>query len=312
MNKTQIRAIAGAGAILLLLVGLGALGVTDSFSILALPFTLLSKFLRFLSISGKFGNIVAIILYLIVGLLPLLFLKKRKWKIEDILLPMCSLSILYTLYYLINPALKPMILAGDIGNEILSEAIYSILITWIVIKLIRQSTNTDTSQVYQALRVFLLLCSMLYFIAIIVSFGDFLAAVKSIQTANTMDELNLFPTYIFVFLNFGITAVECALDAFIIILATKLIQEIQKEPYSVACHLASNRISIWCRRALVIISLSNTILIIGQILFASFLHNINIQLHIPITSIVMVFALLALTTLLGQGKQLKEDNDLFI
>ena len=281
--------------------------------IFALPFLWISKGLRILSLSGTGGNIVAIALYILLSVLPFLFCLKEKWTAENWLLPLTSAAILYCLYYVINPALRPIVLHGESGTLILCGSVWSLLFAWAIIRLLRRCDNADVSGIYQALRIFLTFCAIgCICLGLGIGFYNFLTEIKTVQESNTMPGLNLIPTYIFQFMIFATAAFEYILDALLLYHSIGLLRELEKDPYSENSYKAAKCTATRCKHALCIIVLSYAGLNLAQVLLAGILHNLRVQLRLPIFSIVLVFALLVLSHLLNTGKQLKEDNDLFI
>ena len=115
MKKLLLFICLGA-AVLLLVLGGELLGLEGILSLLCLPFVLCARGLRWLSLSGSAGNIVAILLLILMGLCPLLLKLRQKWTAADLLLVLTCISIWAAEYYLINPALLPVALSGRIGQ----------------------------------------------------------------------------------------------------------------------------------------------------------------------------------------------------
>ena len=286
--------------------------VSGGLTALALPFTLLGKGLRLLSLSGTVGNIAAIILYLAVALLPLLFKLRKSWNTEDVLLVVCSALLLYVVYYMINPALRPMILQNSVGDLILSGVVYSTLLSWAVIKLLQRCDSMENTDIFRALQIFLAICAAEFGLAIAAEFAACRADIAAIRAANTMPGLDLTPTFTFVYLDFSVTALEYGLVIRMLLLAIKLLRELSTDAYSSACAETAEILSHWCRRSLILVTAACTALQIAQLLFTPSLHDIAVNFRLPAVSMAIAFALLALTRLLRQGRSIKEDNDLFI
>lgn len=312
MKNTYVKVFAVLALVVLLLIGATVLGVADGMMILTLPFTLLGKGLRALSLSGSAGNITAIVIYVIAALCPLLLKVRKKWTKKDILIPVCSAVMFYVLYYMINPGSRPMILQNEIGSLAMAGAVYSVLLCWLILNLMESFHEAGTDNIYDALRIFLILCMVEFAIGIVVGFDNSLSTIQQIKAANTAPGLNLMPTYIFVLIAFGVTALEYGLDIWLLHLAGTMLKELRTKAYSEGSYSASKALSMWCSRSLIILTISTTVLNIAQLLFAWILHNVDIRFHFPTVSIGLAFVLLAITRLLYQGKVLKEDNDLFI
>lgn len=279
---------------------------------LSLPFTLIAAGLRLLSLSGSIGNIFAIILLVLLGFSPLLLKRRRKWQAEDLLLVLAVVLIWYALYYLINPGLLPVVLGGGIGELILSGSVYSVVLSWGVIRLVKHQNSADNTSPYRVLRIFLILCAVSHLLSITVEFSSFLTHLRVVDQTNTMMGVNLAPTHLFLFLRFVSTAGQHLLNGWILWLGAKLVARLQADPYSEESGSASRKAVVWCKRALVIITLSDTALNLAQVFFAPYLHQLAAQFTFPLSSLAVIFAMMVLSNILVKGKALKDDNDLFI
>lgn len=284
----------------------------SSLNMIMLPFSLTAQLLRTLSLSGSAGNIASIILFILVGLFPLLFKIRRKWYTEDILLFLASISSWYALYNLINPALRPATLGGEVGEFILAGTVYSILICWGVVRLMKHCKNADQSVIYNALEIFLLICAAERTFAIVSRFAGLLSTAGVVAETNTMPGVNLVPTYLFLVAGFAVAVLEYGLNAFVLYLGAKLVRKLKTDPYSEECTGEAKGVSNWCARALVIITASHMLLNLAQVFLARFIHRLVAQFQLPVLSLAVVFALMALSGLLSRGKAIKDDNDLFI
>lgn len=313
MNKKLFWSYLAAAVLAMILFGLVPESGTGSLMVLALPFTLIGSGLRALSLSGALGNVAAIILYVLVCLFPMAFVLKRKWNREDWLLPLTSVLMFYVMYLMINPGLMPVSMGSDVGKLIYASAVYSVLVSWGLLKLLRASETVRQEQIYRALRIFLLICAgECILVGFGVGFWDLRASIAEIKAENTMYGLNLMPTYIFELLIFTASAVEYGLDAVVMLWGVKLLRELEQDAYSESCCEVAEKISKLCKWVLMTITLMNLGLNLGQVIFAARLHNVDATLYIPVFSMALVFGTLALTRLLSQGRALKEDNDLFI
>lgn len=307
--KLLITGALAAGVILGLIPETG----TQAVRALALPFELVGMGLRYLSLSGTAGNIGALILYCLICLSPLLLIDRKSRNREDLLLLLASGVLFYVMYLMVNPFRIPANLGEAFGKGICAGAVISVFVTWGILKLLRARAFVQTRNIYRALRIFLMICAVeCILVGCGMRFGDFRAAVSEVQSANTMPGLNLIPTYIFLFLSRAATAMEYALDAAVMLLGAALLRELELDAYSDKCAAVAEKTVAWCKGSLASITLVNLSLNLGQLVFASSLHNMDFQIRLPVMSMAIVFAAMTLTRLLSQGKALKEDNDLFI
>lgn len=312
MKRKHLSGLVWMAFGLLLFVGLAYGAVKDHFSLYAIPFTLAGSGLRRLSLSGTAGNVAAVALYTALSVLPLLLNLKRKWYLEDVLPVVCSLLMFFVLYYMINPSLRPTMLSGEVGDVILAFSIYSVLLSWGIVKLIRSYDSFGVANIYGALRIFLVLCISGFLVLAVTDFRECFGKIRQVAESNVLQGASLIPTFLVIGGSCLVAFVEYGFDILTMVLAVKLLKELEADPYSQAACAAAGKVSSWCKRTLLVICLSGTALNLVQILLAPVLYDLHVTLRIPVLSIAVVFALMLLTRLLNQGKQIKEDNDLFI
>lgn len=326
MKNNLVKIFAVVALMVLAIIGCTLLGVEEAATVIALPFSLLGKGLRLLSLTGNTGNIAAIILYILVCLMPLALGIKRKHKLEDLLLPLCSAIMFYVMYYMINPGLRPSVMINSTGDFILSCAVYSILLSWLIIKLLRNCDSMDSGSVYRALRIFMWVCIAGLAVAIVAQLSSSLSAIGELNADNglfgldlmsalgfaTMPEADAVLTSVFMLLSSAVEILENGLIICLLFLTIGLVRELEADPYGEGCCHACENISEWCKRTLAIVTLSSMALNIAQILFMSTLLNMDVSVNLPIVSLTVAFGLLALSRLLNKGKLIKEDNELFV
>ncbi len=130
------------GCVALALLGHGSQGGADAVYALAAPFVWTGAALRALSLSGWAGNVLAILLYVLASLLPVLPLLLRSWRPRGrflrLFLIAMSAYLLFLLYFMVNPSmLQTLFHAGmdgfkDMQQSMLCLYFYSLLIaSWI-------------------------------------------------------------------------------------------------------------------------------------------------------------------------------------
>ena len=297
---------------ILLLCAVAVLCALSSGDPLWLPLAAAAGMLRRLSLSGSLGNAIACSLFALFGLIPLLLKNRKKWYWEDILLVLTAPAIWFVLYYQINPGLLPQTLAMVQSSGNLSICVWSLLVGWAVLRLLRMSGDADSSQLYRMLRLFLILCAAVCVLSVIIKACLLPDSIAAIKAANTMPGLQLGTTFVFLGLGFAVLALECFLDAWVLLRTIPMLKHLEANPYSAECCTAAQKVARLCRRVMTVIVITSTGFNLAQVFFASRLHAINISLRIPLTSLALVFALMALCKLLSRGKTLQEEADLFI
>ena len=103
------------------------------------PLEQIGLFFRTLSLSGKIGNIIALILYTLLCLSPVLIyfylrLKKRNVCIDNWLFVL-SAAMFVVVYLMINPGCFPNMNMG--GNIVICGAFYSMIVTYLIHKVLQ-------------------------------------------------------------------------------------------------------------------------------------------------------------------------------
>lgn len=281
--------------------------------LLAWPFVAAGQGLRALSLSGGAGNAAAIVLYVLVCLWPLALKWGRKWQKEDWMLALAAGVMFYVMYGLVNPGSLPVMLGSDVGQTQLCFGVYSVIVSWGVLKLLRASERVRQEKIYSALRLFLTICAVeMVAVGLGLGWQNFRDAIEAVREANTWPGVELTPTYVFLFLRYAASGAEYALDAAVMVCGAGLLTELERDAYSDACVAAADRVAVWCKRSLMVTTLTTLTLNLGQLFCAGWLQVTDVTLRLPILSMAIAFGALALTRLLVQGRELKEDNDLFI
>jgi len=288
---------------------------------MAFPFEQIGMALRFLSLSSQAGNMAAIIAYIAVSLLPVAVLVilrgKRKLHTEDALLVLLSAALFVVLYMMINPGIIGMLTgraAGQIvGKAVLGCIVYSVLCGYIILIALRMFAGSGTKNLLRYMSIMLGLLNMLFvYLAFGACFSEMLDSIAALKAGNVGNEHLLDTTYIFLVLQFLVSALPYALDALIVFAAMRLLDSMQADRYSDETVSAAGRMSRLCAAALVATVLANIGFNLLQLAFAKSLMELHSSVQIPVFSIAFVLAALLLTRFITENKQLKDDNDLFI
>lgn len=121
-------------------------------SIFSFPFEQIGQGLRALSLSGTFGNIVAILLYTALSISPVLYMayRKRKGRLirEDFFLPFISLCLFVGIYIYINPGyLRNFVAPFAVSDSYLlaiGSTLWSIIICYVVFRILHDVEHKES------------------------------------------------------------------------------------------------------------------------------------------------------------------------
>jgi len=290
-------------------------------TVMAFPFEQIGLGLRHLSLSGELGNIVAIVLYIAICLIPaaivLILWKKRKLYAEDGLLVLLSAVLFVVLYVMINPGALRISTGGAVGltvvKTIYGSVAYSIICGYIILRVLRRITIGKADKNIKYISVMLCLLNML-FVYMIFGAGlhDVIGHFAALRGGNIGNEHLLGPSYIFLVLQFFVDALPHVMNILIVFSALRLLYEMKEDRFSIETVTAAKQTTRLCTIALVAITLANIAFNVLPILFIGTLLVINVSVQIPILSIIFVMVALLLTRIITENKQLKDDNDMFI
>lgn len=183
LNINKLILIEVIAGILLAFITSKILHMTAALQIMYLPFELIGKGLRFLSLSSVIGNVIAIIIYAAISLIPAIYVvyqrKTGTNRKEDILLIAFTGLLFYSLYMFINPGLMyqrmPEISSMDQTSLIAMKIIYafiiySVVIMWLIMRAIRflgdDSQKNWKSRLYFGMKALIVALASYYTILI--------------------------------------------------------------------------------------------------------------------------------------------------
>lgn len=286
----------------------------------AFPFEQLGLLLRALSLTGRFGNAAALALYAALCLLPVFLMllcgNKRKLCAEDALLPLVSVLLFLTLYWMTNPG-KLSVLGFPLGQtevaigSMLGICIYSVLAGYAVLRVLRLAG--DAGRMQRLLRALLMLTACVFVWAIFYAgVGELSDSLRALKEGNTGRPADLGPSAAFLVLGFLLDALAYVLDIVILFFAMRLVDEMQKDHYAQAAVNAAQTLARFCTRALAALMLANIGFNLAQLACAKWLFHIDSTLQLPVFSALFALAALLLARMTAENRTLKQDSDLII
>ncbi|NLN83455.1 MAG: hypothetical protein GX138_03740 [Firmicutes bacterium] len=283
-------------------------------TIITFPFVQLASGLHHLSLSGNTGNIIAIILYAAFCLLPMsLFMSlwlKHKPSYTDALLPLTTILLFIIMYQLINPALISTVVATTVLPSI---TIYSLIFTYLILRLIRlfQGKNIERLCQYLNLLLWIIIVLLIYSVISTTAFS-FPQSIQILKSANSGNTDGLKATYLFLFLGMIVEIIPMVASIAVVLFSIRLVKQFDKDQYSEETVRYAGKLSSVCKASLIVTVLSTMVFNLLQYAFASQLRQINSNINIPLLSLVFVLAMLILSQIIKASKALKDDSDSII
>lgn len=322
MKRLTLKIILIAEAVILLLLML--LGVFSQFGyidVITFPFAQIADILRYLSLSSNLGNIVALILYALICLMPMViaairFRKNSLFK-GDLLLPIVSILLFVTLYVLINPyemghIFTPVGLETE-GGMLLTSIVYITLLGYLVLWMIQLFTESPTNRLLKYLSLTLSMVAILMVAVLCIKLPwDIRSSMQQLRDTNTMFGISFWETDIIIILRAITFALPLVLEIWILFKSLKLIEALTDERYSAEVVMTAKSIEQACRKTIVVTTISTIAFNLIQLAMMKHLINSHVSLEIPLVSIAILLVVMLIARYFSDSQQLKEENDLFV
>ena len=295
--------------------------------LLAFPFAQVGAGLRALSLLGGVWNVLAIVLYAAVSLLPAGFFaavcRKRRPACEDWLLLLMSVTLFGTLWAAVNPAwLARRWFAGKtLGLPMLGGLVYAEIIVYTILRLLRTAGAANARALRRYVRwVLAALAAVLVYAAFGSSLRELLASLMQLREGNSADMQqtwntgagpSLLWTQAMLIVRYLVDAASALLGVRVILEALRLLAAQDGGDPAQASECAS-RIAERSAQTLRFTLLAGLAVNLAQVLLMRQLRSIALNVSLPLGTVALCLAALLLARLMQENRKLREDNDLFI
>lgn len=278
------------------------------------PFLQIAELLMKMSLSGGAGNVFAIVLYVLVSLLPCLmlipvFLKKRKFKLDDALAVFTSALLFIALYLMINPLyISQHFIDLKSGRSALCLLILMSLISCAAIRLFRAYLAAGAEYLKRQLSILLVfIAAALVFALCGVGFANLIISIQNVRISNTAFSSELFPTYVMLCAEYLISAFTVVVELIIVFRIREILKADTEEKIALA-----DKLAVFCTKAFSVSLLATLAFCVVQAVISPYLAVSFYKLNLPVGQMVVILIVLIFSRLIAENKKLKDDNDLFI
>ena len=292
--------------IILFLEAIGIISITKGFGVktesvfdlLSFPLVKSADLLGSLSLSGKAGNALAVVVYALICLIPVFVLlfkvKKNTFRKVDSLLVLMSAVLFAVEYLLINPSEMGVYAFNEASASTVAFSFWSLFTGYLVLKFADTIKNSKGKKTESLLALVLKIMG-----------GVFVFALCTSELTKT--EIGI--VTLFKFLN---TVTPSAFGVLIVLSSLNLITEFTIDRYSEHTVKAVEKLSELCILALEVTVGVSVLLSVLQLRFINVLSNVNFSVDIPLLSLGFILIVLLFSGFIKESKALKEDNDSFI
>lgn len=305
------------------------LGIINGFQLMYIPFDLLGKGLRLLSLSSAFGNGVAIAVYLCLAFVPLVYwLIKRKRGNRHragFLLPIISIYSLFLIYFFINKGIMVQRFFPDYGSEVMVISIKAILAflfwgMWLGYFLLKSADNVLAPASYHKgipmiRQLKLLLKFGAYLYTVIYSFFMIIPVITEaagiMRTEGAAENTGYIKISV-LFLIYVINSIPVVLTIRIMVKGIHLLEAMTdkhlKEEEQTAA-IAIGRVSkIGIYGGVICGLVSNAV----KVIMCGYLKDITVNIYLPLFPLITAFVAMILSGYFKEAGNLKDNDELFI
>lgn len=282
-------------------------------SVWSIPMEQIAGGLKVLSGTGAFGNGLALAILAGIALIPVIialrYPRGRETLAERITLAVMAPVILIVLWYMIHPGnMRPEAAGADaflqVARAALSLIIWSVVILFVVLRLIRLFRAGKREQLLRYFRILLAVSCITFTAELAVTLMNAVLTPAADGSRSAQDII----AGIF---RLAAGVVPLVFDIVILIRVMDLIWIAETEEQEGLAETAKKVSGISCIALAVSTGLC-ALQHVVQLLLMPGLTDLNVSVDIPVVSIVFVAVILLFTRLLVENRQLREDNSLFI
>lgn len=303
-------------------------------TIFSFPFEQIGYGLRALSLSGSIGNIIAIGLYVIFCISPIIYyfiLKKKGLNTEkEGFLFAISFFLFCGVYLYINPGLINQIegLSHFTADYlfIIGGTIWSVVILYILLCILHGIEKKDSVNLLSSMRYVILAIILLTLLDILVNgIVSLISNIRSVAEGNSDDlqffisdgifaglNANLITTYIWLVIQYVLNCVPSIMLLRILFISKKIVDALQKNSFDEEAIEKLHKLAISCKNVVIAIGVLTVTQNFIQLGLVQHLLQSNYQVVVPIYTLLIVFVIMLLARKFSETRDLKLDNDSFI
>ena len=286
------------------------------------PLLMIANYLRRLSLSSTLGNIISLILYGLLGLLPLgiLFFRKEQTRLQKLLLVTLSIVLFFGMYLLINHYLifyffNP-VLAGEelvtFFNFIFTALVFTIIVSYWVMEIIHTSSHIEP--LIKNINVTLCILGMVLVVSVL--------GFNLNELMQSISEHNVFPNVslstnenldgFYLLFRYGLDGLPVVLSLLVISKVIELLEQIRIDRHAQETVSLVINLSKITTQTVIITILANIFGNIVIFLLSRKLSHTALTIDFPFYSLLFALSVLFTSKFILENKALKEENEQFI
>lgn len=278
------------------------------FSLLVLPFELISNLLQLLSSKGDFfGGIAVMMLFLLGSLFFLPLAKQLKVKenlAENIILAITGAMFLFVTYSFCTENAFSDDSYGFVVKSVFSSTVWSGAVCFAVFKALKIFKTDNKGRLLILSKSF---CFVVSFVLVFAFFGVSLSQFLTSLSLNVENEDKAV-----LFFNFLYQGVKCAFDVAVLFCFSCLADAMLKKADSDIINELSVKLTRLCIKALLVMVVMLFVKNTMQVTLFFALTNTHTTVSVPFTDVLFIGLVSLFSSLVRENKKLREDSELII
>ncbi len=216
---------------------------------------------------------------------------------------------------MINPTKLATLLSAnsDFNNLILSGAVYSLILAYLLLHFIRRIAQASEKQLFLYLKYILHVIALALIIAVFAfglsnSISDYISVKANNSGVSEFYTVN----YVFILLSFILNQLPNFMTIITILFAQDFLTDYMIENSSKQAHQSLNKLISTCKFSLIVSISSSALFNTTQVLLMNVLLSVNTNLNIPVLPFSFLAISIIFSKLVKENGVLKEDLEIFI
>lgn len=297
------------------------------FELFSFPFYQIGWVLRRLSLSGTAGNAAATALYLVICLLPVIWLFFRSLRLRrrprpvDLWLPVISAGLFLVIYVMINPGCLPDSMTLMEGSD-LCVCLWSAIIVWLVMKVLGIIRDGDEAGLLGYLQKGILAFAVILVLSVPAGiFTQLQPQLQALQAGNTDPLVSvadvwgignpLKPSIAFLWFKYLMDCIPTLALLPVLRKGYALTKALGQDKYGAETVTAADALCRTCLGVVPVMVVEPLVMNLVQ-LAGKGLRSLSFRLSFPVIEIMLVICVFLLAKFFASARELKEDNQMII
>jgi len=289
----------------------------------AFPLAQVGGWLRWLSLSGGVGNVIAWVLYVGFCTAPLwgwvASMRRRsgsgvplRWR--DLFPVALSVLLFPVMYLMANPGAMPgnlRLFPPHVGRMVAGAAVWSLVLAWGISAFVGRVFRVGEETLGRYLGILLYVLMGTFALAAVVRLWQVPGAFGALQAAN-VGQTGLGLTYFFIFMRGLVDALPHMMNIWVAYVGLGIVKGMGNGAFSAGMVTVAEQLPKVCATALTATFVSGAAFNVAQFVFAARLADMHMGFNLPVVSVLFMLGALLFARYAARAHEIREENEGFV